>query len=172
MIFVFALGCTWVKFLCVSCSAGIGVRAQSLLMSLVFSWSLLNVLVPILPEKTHSKWAGSGLVGKIGPVGKICGKIRMLVTINNSCSPWTRLTGSVLGSKDAESNQALVSCSLRRWRHVSLRDKAGLARGGSHVEVAPMCHIYLWDGAQWPCQLGLSFVKACPLIKTSLNKRG
>lgn len=129
LIFVFALGCPWVKFLYVLCSSGVGLGAQGGADYLTILWhtdSCAALSCPNSPrgERFQKSRQFSGLLVQMG---KTSGKRQMLVAIDSSCSPWTRLTGSVLENKSSESHQALVSPYPQPGRHVSLRDKAGLA---------------------------------------------
>ena len=67
----------------------------------------------------------------------------MLIAIDNSCSPRTRLTGSVLENKGPESSQTLVSLSLSNGRHVSLSDKAGLTLRLEPRGDSPACATFI-----------------------------
>lgn len=86
--------------------------------------------------------------GLLVQMGKTKGKRQILLAVENSYSPTARLTGSALENRGSESNQTLVSLSLRNGRHVSPSDKAGLALRLEPCEGPPLCATFIFGVRQ------------------------
>lgn len=133
------------------------------------STRLLCILVPVLQERIDPRRAGSCL-GLWVQRGKTYRKRRVLVALNNSCSPWTSFQfwrAKVL-------SQMRPGCLIvwkvgGLWVSGTKQDWPG---GLSRVELAP-CVPHLFMG--W-CNVSLSvrnlpILKDCNPVKTGLKKK-